>query len=1335
MAFPVGWTRRSIPSAISNPSSSVDDFVYFVSLDQMDAAWWAAVKSDGGDVRASKGDGITQLPVDLIEWNYGSNSGLLAVRYSGTQGTTADDIQIWCGNGSATADGPTDTYGSENVYDSSHVCVYPSGGGNDRTGNDNDLTMSGSPTVGGASGPIDGMTATSFDGSTQYGTANAVVPSSESPLSFFSLVKTGTLPATAPYPNTCYLPTICFRDSATTAESSNIHGIGLDKDGAAWDWTHFVEAAFAQAGPASSSTWYAIGGRSVSSTSRFVYVDGTEGAEDTTSRTGSCNTISVALGVNASPARLLPCDLSLLIGWNTAKSAAYIQYLSSMLDVTDADQSAFFGTWTSESVAVNVPPAIDLNGAGGGLDVSITFTKGDSATTICGSATVVDDDAEPLLSASIVAAGYTDAESLFFGSSPTEFALDTNLTDTVTEGTTTFQIAYTTSTGVFAITKNGGGTFPTADYQTLIRTITYENTSTADIIPGDRTLTFTASDDEDEGDPAVATITVVSPRSEGDRTISISGTNTGGTGTSAVCTISVNGNGAPLLARRGDFSVGRTQIVSAISITNNGGAGTFAISSDSETSSVELTAIGLTLNTSNGTLSGTISGSAVTGEHPIKIECSNANGTSYVEYSLFVATNLIEVSTADSFPYYCSQDDTCYVCTEAVSSEGTLFFVVADNVLLNLGGFEHNYDNATPISIVNPSFETGTGAAATGWDFANAPNAERWAGTWLLSEVYDGSYSLKFSDTTGDEYVENTTNVVLEAGVKYSLTAMIDWAGEGNPSNPGVQCYVRLTGTGSEPTVELLKTGGNNRGIQWYEEEFTTPGTGTPTYVLTVGITGEPTSAYPMYVDDIKIQKSRVKGIAVGPTGSSSSYFGDLDVGQAGAASGTIICNGALTQGSDGGVWSHGIHIRYGVVCSGVDITVNGANCSTIWQLSSANLYSKLSDCILTSNCITADSRDDNDGSNVYRIAGEIHHNTVVGSPSCGIVIGGSEFGYRTNCYNNHITIQGKYTNSFGIRSGWASQVYNNTIVATGGSNEGRGIFVPFGGNVSEICRVFNNTISAQALRNNQEYGGSGGGGIVSGGCYGIQIETGEYTEIYGNTVTVNGSDTEAACLRLTNQSSNLSIHNNTFTAITESGIAAAFSFYISYDMSDVKIEDNIINIDKYIARDVRDISNCVIKRTHIIAPTLTSSPMVLQKGVRTESGGIHAIVQFLDTTFEDAASETNFDAMEVYDNNDNPTTYVQFDKSWTTTIHVTDSLAADANGATVVIDDATVTEVINDVTDTAGELVVVLNEFSVVGDTKTALTPHSVDVTYGIETDSDTITADQIQTVELQTA
>lgn len=148
------------------PTANLPNFVHWIDLSDMPASWWAAVASDGHDIRATNEANIF-LPIDLIEFDSVGMTGFAAVRLNQLAGSPAK-VRLWVGNATAITLTVCADYGRYRVYDSNWLGFWPDGGGTDRTSYQNDMTAVGA-TVGAVTGPI-GNFATSYNGSTQYST-------------------------------------------------------------------------------------------------------------------------------------------------------------------------------------------------------------------------------------------------------------------------------------------------------------------------------------------------------------------------------------------------------------------------------------------------------------------------------------------------------------------------------------------------------------------------------------------------------------------------------------------------------------------------------------------------------------------------------------------------------------------------------------------------------------------------------------------------------------------------------------------------------------------------------------------------------------------------------------------------------------------------------------------------------------------------------------------------------------------------------------------------------------------------------------------------------------
>ncbi len=159
--------------------------------------------------------------------------------------------------------------------------------------------------------------------------------------------------------------------------------------------------------------------------------------------------------------------------------AAGTYYVKVVAGVTDAEYSL--------TVSGNAPPVLDLNGAADGINFATTFTEERGAIAISNSLTVSDADDKMLSGATVTIANLQDgpAESLAVQLSGTE-------------------IVANYSAGVLSLS----GSASVADYQKVLRSITYNNTSTSPNTIA-RQITMRVNDGFDDSAIATSTIQIV----------------------------------------------------------------------------------------------------------------------------------------------------------------------------------------------------------------------------------------------------------------------------------------------------------------------------------------------------------------------------------------------------------------------------------------------------------------------------------------------------------------------------------------------------------------------------------------------------------------------------------------------------------------------------------------------------------------------------------------------------------------------------------------------------------------------------------------------------------
>ena len=333
------WSGK-ITATADAPGSSLTDFFYVVQIDSSQTQFWAAVQNDGDDVRASV-DG-TQVPcwVDPATFNYAGQSCIVYVMRSGAA-SSAPVICIYFGNAGASLPAAGATYGQYNAFPSSLKAFYPRGGGNDVTSNANNLTMTGSPTVGGVAGPISGSLATDYNGTTQYGTAASATIASGPPATIFAHANHDTNATQVVIGIGNAQPSLMYRIGAGNLYELFLSGVG----GNAYS-----------ASAVSTGSWASSAGASSSTTSRIMYRNGTAGTAATTNMTSNW---AAAIRVGARPDNAAsPMDGKIAFAgvYSVAASADWLAYWHNML--ADPDQSDFYNGWTYASISSTIVPLL-----------------------------------------------------------------------------------------------------------------------------------------------------------------------------------------------------------------------------------------------------------------------------------------------------------------------------------------------------------------------------------------------------------------------------------------------------------------------------------------------------------------------------------------------------------------------------------------------------------------------------------------------------------------------------------------------------------------------------------------------------------------------------------------------------------------------------------------------------------------------------------------------------------------------------------------------------------------------------------------------------------------
>ncbi|MEM8750169.1 MAG: tandem-95 repeat protein [Pseudomonadota bacterium] len=159
---------------------------------------------------------------------------------------------------------------------------------------------------------------------------------------------------------------------------------------------------------------------------------------------------------------------------------------------------------------VNDPPTIDLNGASGGIDHAVVFSEGGGQVSLATPDAALNDIETGLQSITVQLDVLSDGASEQLTVEGAQFQLNADFSGIVAVGGTPVQLTYTASSRTLLITHQSGTSSPInmVDAETILRGITYENTST-DPTAADRTFSIHVTDmDGAPSAQATSTVTV-----------------------------------------------------------------------------------------------------------------------------------------------------------------------------------------------------------------------------------------------------------------------------------------------------------------------------------------------------------------------------------------------------------------------------------------------------------------------------------------------------------------------------------------------------------------------------------------------------------------------------------------------------------------------------------------------------------------------------------------------------------------------------------------------------------------------------------------------------------
>ena len=168
--FDAAWSYRD---TITIQSSQIDDdltdFPVYLDMADFSSDFFANVNADGGDIRVTLADGLTEVPREIVAIDTGAETGEMYFKAPFLSSTTNATFYIYYGNAAASDYAIDAVNGAENVWSNDFLAVYHMNEANaiDSTSFDRDATAIGNtPTT--ATGRIGTAVSIADDGGDDY---------------------------------------------------------------------------------------------------------------------------------------------------------------------------------------------------------------------------------------------------------------------------------------------------------------------------------------------------------------------------------------------------------------------------------------------------------------------------------------------------------------------------------------------------------------------------------------------------------------------------------------------------------------------------------------------------------------------------------------------------------------------------------------------------------------------------------------------------------------------------------------------------------------------------------------------------------------------------------------------------------------------------------------------------------------------------------------------------------------------------------------------------------------------------------------------------------------
>jgi len=675
-------------------------------------------------------------------------------------------------------------------------------------------------------------------------------------------------------------------------------------------------------------------------------------------------------------------------------------------------------------------------------------------------------------------------------------------------------------------------------------------------------------------------------------------------------------------------------------------------------------------------------------------------------------TNVVHITTEwisqrGQPPYVLDQSDTLYVLDTDITVPGTAFLLGSEsvrvtNVSMDLSSHTITYANMAFTGVQNPGFEAGS----SGWTFSNPSHVSVRDYT---QQLFFDDYSLHMESKGGVEEYALSSPVNLPVAGKYAITAEVR-------GGPWDKVLATLTPDGVNASctnhVSGMHTTLQGTDMLWgIICEFSVSAPVTIRAKLTLkSVDGTDTSLNADEVDVRPLEDNnsgtRNLGMAAVKPASWNSSMNEIK-------------NGFIFEGQSKAVYSSALTSTGVRKIHHSTITTNGLNSENINEVWSGGL--EIYNNYMEANGKTALNRQYFFSMiDLGRTPGgnKIYNNELWNGPHVGIchgnATGDADNPSRSEIYNNTIKTKINASNGFAIVVGSNLDIHDNKIQPIQGHGLGLG-------RGSNNVRIYNNLIEPRTWPG-AEYSAY----FYPNSCHGIRIKNyGEGTiknlEIFGNTIigktTLQKPNCYTEVIGITNY-----LADDSGGAISQN----------------VRIHDNNISVETddylhqhaiaYNGQGQGEIYNNTFKSNHVVVElsgaddggarnykTFVSNTLVKSE---TPQPGFHTLrygyFSPLDNTFIDTRLSNGADLKDISDGiyNDGggnvedartgaPHPLTHLNVSWYLKLHVRDVRGAGVPGAALMVFNKDHVKVRQAGTDAHGDLIVPLEEYTYLYDTK----------------------------------